>query len=162
MYVSSSAVKTNYKFKLSAASRRTHLRDFIGQVLRCVLVGFGCEVEGFSARGFWVRLSAELSRFLIQISFRFRKWDWVKYYDMSRGRTTLATMYVLILSTTLKHFPLLRRTTESFLYTHTHARTHTHTHTHTVRFVFYNSTDCQDHVFQKDFFFISANVMERS
>ena len=38
-----------------------------------VLVGFGCEVERFSARGFWVRLSPEISRFLIQISFRFRK-----------------------------------------------------------------------------------------
>ena len=72
-----------------------------------VLVGLECLVEGFSARGFWVRLSPELSRFLIQISFRFRKWDWVKYYDMSRDRTTHATMYVLILSTSLNIFSFL-------------------------------------------------------
>ena len=81
-----------------------------------LLVRFECLVEGFSARGFWVRSSRELSRFLIQISFRFRKWDWVKHYDMNRGRTTHATMHVLILSTSFKHFPILRRTTESFLY----------------------------------------------
>jgi len=81
-----------------------------------VLVGFGCEVEEFSARGFWVCSSPELSRFLISV--RFRKWDWVKYYDMNKGRTIVATMYVSILSTVLKHTLILRRTIQSFLYTY--------------------------------------------
>lgn len=82
-------------------------------------MGFGCEVEEFSSRGFWVCSSTELSRFLIQISVMFRKWDWVKYYDMNRGRTIAATMYVLILSTMLKQFSILRKTIQSFLHTHT-------------------------------------------
>ena len=76
--VSSSSGKTNNKLKQSAASRITHLRVLSVKSAESLLVGFGCEVEGFSARAFWVRSSAELSRFLIKISIRFRKWDWVK------------------------------------------------------------------------------------